>query len=198
MRLPPTTLSLTMTEVKEFEHHFRFRKYLAKEEALGQLPLRPKSKAGAVRKSYESESVHSNANQSALEIVSKDLSPASIQESPRLLACPPRRLHKSGADSARSSSQGMPGSSQSGTSSSSNVPHPPGWGNLPIPLPPPFSKDKRSVSDAQSLPSVRGIRTRPGRGGADQDSPATPPRRSSLRGVHVDIRSSPPVSWSES
>ncbi|KAI1780241.1 hypothetical protein F4818DRAFT_395064 [Hypoxylon cercidicola] len=184
IRLPPTTLSLTMTEVKEFERHFRFKKYLAKEDALGRLPFRPKSRVAAVRKSYES--ALGDANQPTSEAVSKESSPAYIQESPRLLACPPRRLPKSGADSVGSNSQGMPSSSRSGTSSSSNV-HPPGWGNLPIPLPPPFSKDKRSVSDAQSLPSSQhGIQARPG------DSPATPPRRSSLRGVHVDIRSSPP------
>ncbi|XXG97929.1 hypothetical protein Hte_004245 [Hypoxylon texense] len=133
-----------MSEVKEFEHHFRFKKYLAKEDALGQLPFRPKSKTSADQQGYKS--TQNDANPSTLEMVSKDLSP------PSLLAGPPRRPPKSGADSARSSSQGMPNSSQSGTSSSSNVPRRPGWGNLPIPLPPPFSKDKSRGMPSSSPP----------------------------------------------
>lgn len=151
IRLPPTTLSLTMTEVKEFERHFRFKKYLAKEDALGQLGHRPRSNVATVRTDFER--AHSDTNQPISEINSQDPSPTNIQESPRLLACLPLRQSKTAAGSARSSSHGMQSSSQSGTSSSSNRPHPPGWGNLPIPLPPPFSREKRTVSDAQSLPS---------------------------------------------
>ncbi|KAI0182168.1 hypothetical protein GGR52DRAFT_527694 [Hypoxylon sp. FL1284] len=182
IRLPPTTLSLTMTEVKEFERHSRFKRHLAKEDSLSQSLPGLESKTAAVRKSYDS--AHSHTNQPGSEIL----------ESPRLLACPPRRLLKSstGTGSVRSSSRDMPSSSRSGTSSSSAVSRPSGWGNLPMPLPPPFSRDKRSTSGTQYLlPSQRSVQARLGQHGGDQGPPATPPRRSSLRGGHADICPSP-------
>ena len=156
LRLPPTTLSLTMTEVKDFERHLRFKKYLAKaakdsDNDFGNLPIRTK-KAPTAQKSIES--IQSGTSQPASEAPHKGSPAAEVKDSPRLLEYPPRRLPKSGGNSAESSSQDNPSSSQSGTSGSANTGDPTGWGNLPMTLPPPFSRDTRNVSDAQSLPSV--------------------------------------------
>ncbi|KAI0131449.1 hypothetical protein F4814DRAFT_406074 [Daldinia grandis] len=186
LRLPPTTLSLTIAEVKEFERHLRFKKYLAKEDTLGKLPIRTK-KTIPIAKSSETE--YNVLNQSTPELISKRSSTTSVKESSKLLACPPRPP-KPGGDSIESSSQGVPSSSQSGTPSSSNLSHPMGWGNLPTTLPPPFSKEKRSVSDAQSLPSnSSSMQVKPRRDGSSQEPPETPPRRSSLRMAHTEVRS---------
>lgn len=155
LRLPSTTLSLTMTEVKEFERHSRFKKYLAKEGPSTQLPIRTKNKAVATQNSRDSE--HSDANHlaSSSEATSTNLLATDVEETPGLLVRPPRCLPKPDDDSAESSSQGITSSLQRGASSSLDMPPPTGWGNLPTPLPPPFSREKRSISDAQSLPSVR-------------------------------------------
>ncbi|KAI2777178.1 hypothetical protein F4815DRAFT_482218 [Daldinia loculata] len=191
LRLTPTTLSLTIAEVKEFERHLRFKKYLAKEDTLGNLPIRTK-KTIPVAKSSETE--YNVLNQPTPELISKRSSTTSVKESPKLLSCPPRPP-KPGGDSVESSSQGIPSSSQrsssqSGTPSSSNLSHPVGWGNLPTTLPPPFSKEKRSVSDAQSLPSnSSSMQVKPHRNSSSQEPPETPPRRSSLRMAHTDVRS---------
>lgn len=153
LRLQPTTLSLTMTEVKDFERHLRFKKYLAKDNTFGHLPIRTKKTTPTAQVSKES--MHSSTSQPNSESIQKGSQAADNKDSPRLLKCPPRRMPKSGGDSAESSSQGIPSSSQSRTSGSANTTDPTGWGNLPMTLPPPFSRDKRTVSDAQSLPSVR-------------------------------------------
>ncbi|KAI1097565.1 hypothetical protein F4804DRAFT_347072 [Jackrogersella minutella] len=190
LRLAPTTLSLTMTEVKEVERHLRFKKYLAKEDAFGKLPIRAKKDDHTLQKSIESE--RSDMNHPISHAVSKDLSIADNQEISRLLSCPPRRRPKTGDNSAESDSQNLLHSSPSGTPRSLNTPQPSGWGNLPMTLPPPFSTEKRSVSDAQSLPSS--TQAQPRRSDASQEPPATPPRRSSLRVAYTEIHSaSPPL-----
>ncbi|KAI1654200.1 hypothetical protein F4813DRAFT_392945 [Daldinia decipiens] len=185
LRLPPTTLSLTIAEVKEFERHLRFKKYLVKEDTLGKLPIRTKTTI-PVAKSSETE--YNVLNQSTPELISKRSSTTSVKESSKLLACP-SRPPKPGGDSVESNSQGIPSSSQSGTPSSSNLSHPITWGNLPTTLPPPFSKEKRAVSDAQSLPSnSSSMHVKPRRDSSSQEPPETPPRRSSLRMAHTDVR----------
>ncbi|KAI2468428.1 hypothetical protein F4781DRAFT_432403 [Annulohypoxylon bovei var. microspora] len=192
LRLSPTTLSLTITEVKDFERHLRFKKYLAKEDTFGQLPIRTKKDSNAAQKSIESE--RGDVDQPSSEVVSKDSSTTEVKESPRLLSCPPRRPPKSGGTSAKSGSLSLAQSSPSGTPSSLNTPsHPPSWGNLPMTLPPPFSSEKRTVSDAQSLPSThQSIQAQHRRGDVGQEPPATPPRRSSLRVARTEIHSSSP------
>ncbi|KAI0884512.1 uncharacterized protein GGS22DRAFT_200308 [Annulohypoxylon maeteangense] len=193
LRLSPTTLSLTVTEVKDFERHLRFKKYLAKEDTFGQLVIRPKKDDNAAQKSTESERGH--VDQTNSETAPNDSSVTDVKESSRLLSYPPRRPPKSGDVSAKSGSLSLAHSSPSRTPSSLNTPQPTGWGNLPMTLPPPFSKEKRTVSDAQSLPSThQNIHGQSSHGDASQDPPMTPPRRSSLRLAHTEIHSSsPPV-----
>ncbi|KAI1799366.1 hypothetical protein F4811DRAFT_110086 [Daldinia bambusicola] len=187
LRLAPTTLSLTMTEVKEFERHLRFKKYLAKEDNLVKLPIRTK-KTIVVADSFESE--YGNVNQPTSELTSRGSSDTAVKESSQPLACPPQRPLKLSSDSVESSPRGIPSSSRGGTPSSSTLSHPMGWGHLPATLPPPFSKEKRSISDAQSLPSAHGsMQMQPRRGSSSQEPPETPPRRSSLRMAHTDVRS---------
>ncbi|KAI1472114.1 uncharacterized protein F4812DRAFT_416626 [Daldinia caldariorum] len=193
LRLPPTTLSLTMTEVKDFERHLRFKKYLAKEDSLGKLPIRVK-KTVVVADSFESE--YDNVNQPTSELPSRGSSDTPVKESSHLPACPPQRPLKLSSDSVESSPPGIASSSQAGTPTSSTLSHPMGWGNLPATLPPPFSKEKRSISDAQSLPSAHGsmrARVQPRRDSSSQEPPETPPRRSSLRMAHTDVRSGSPT-----
>ncbi|KAI0837289.1 hypothetical protein F5Y06DRAFT_297616 [Hypoxylon sp. FL0890] len=190
LRLPPTTLSLTVTEVKEFERHLRFKKYLAKEDAFGKLPIRTKKHDPTAQKSIDIEYGH--VNQPISKVISGEPPLTEVKESPRLLSCPPRRPLKPGGDSAESGPQSAQFSSPSRTPSSLGMSQPTGWGNLPMALPQPFEREKRSVSDAQTLPSTQhSIQTQPHYSLAGQAPPATPPRRSSLREARTDTRSSP-------
>ncbi|KAK6954891.1 hypothetical protein Daesc_002519 [Daldinia eschscholtzii] len=101
-----------MSEVKEFERHLRFKKYLAKEDSLGKLPIRTK-RAVLVAESFESE--YDDVNQSTPEPAPKGSSDTPVKEKSKLLACPSQRPLKLSGDSIESSSQGIPSSSQSGT-----------------------------------------------------------------------------------
>ncbi|CAJ2511053.1 Uu.00g066780.m01.CDS01 [Anthostomella pinea] len=178
LRLQSTTLSLTMTEVKEFERHRRFRNYLAK-DATFELPIRPGPPAPDAQKAPESEP-RGDSKQSEHETDSKQHSRTNSQESPtKLLANPPRRPPKSsGSSASNSNTQGPSSSSQSKDSNSSTLSQRPAGFGLPMrrALPPPFSTETRRVSDEHSLPSTRSLRE-----DTRQEPPATPPRRSSLQ-----------------
>ncbi|KAI1639430.1 hypothetical protein F4809DRAFT_142893 [Biscogniauxia mediterranea] len=115
------------------------------------------------------------------------------------MACPPRRPPKQ-SNRSEINSQDITGSSHSAaTSSSASVmSEKPGWLSLPMTLPPPFSTERRVVSDASSLPSVHAsIRTRAPQEDAEPEAPVTPQRRSSLRNSHTDARASSSIGRSQ-
>jgi hypothetical protein len=140
-----------MTEVKEFERRRRFKNYLAKENALGQLPIRSKIQP-PLQNSQEAE--HCGLEQTHRIITPKSSKTTELNESLKLLSCPPRRPPKTTGSAGSfvpnesSSSQGQASSSSAGLHLAEDI-------DLPIALPPPFSLERRVVSDAQSLPSVR-------------------------------------------
>ncbi|KAJ8126936.1 hypothetical protein O1611_g6699 [Lasiodiplodia mahajangana] len=140
-----------MTEVKEFERRRRFKNYLAKEDALGQLPIRPKVQP-IPQNSQESE--HCGPEQTHRIVTPKSSKTAEPSESIKPLSRPPRRPPRIAGSvgslipNETSSSQSQASTSSAGLYLAEDV-------SLPIVLPPPFSLERRVVSDAQSLPSVR-------------------------------------------
>ncbi|KAI0602296.1 hypothetical protein F4775DRAFT_233897 [Biscogniauxia sp. FL1348] len=111
------------------------------------------------------------------------------------MACAPRRPPmQSNLNAINSQDISSPSHSAVTSSPASAMSGQSGWLSLPVALPPPFSTEKRVVSDANSLPSVyAGIRTRAPREDTEQEAPVTPPRQSSLRNLHMDARTSSPM-----
>ncbi|KAI0025842.1 hypothetical protein F4780DRAFT_774693 [Xylariomycetidae sp. FL0641] len=188
LRLPPTTISLTITEVKEFERHSRFKKYLAKEDALGNLPTRTRIEANATRSDLE----QCQAKQTNQETLPKPKQEIAERKSPKLLAYPPRRPPKVDEGSNESSRQAALPSSPSVASTSSTIPQYTDEATAPTIFPPLLTSDVHSASDEASFPSVAtSTRSQTTREDASREAPATPPRRSSLSHNRPDIGASP-------
>ncbi|KAI1178240.1 hypothetical protein F4777DRAFT_576297 [Nemania sp. FL0916] len=168
LRLPPTAISLTITEVKDYERRHRFKKYLTNDDIFGQLAFRPKVQS----KQKNKEPEHCGLEHKHEMVTTRSSKPMESSEDQKLLTYPPRRLPKS-MDSANSGVPDGSSSSQTQTTNQSvglQSTEDAGW---QIALPPPFSLERRVVSDIQTLPS--------GRGGASLETP---------RG---DIRPEPPI-----
>ncbi|KAI0422353.1 hypothetical protein F5X98DRAFT_149921 [Xylaria grammica] len=178
LRLPPTTISLTITEVKEFERRRRFKNYLAKGDAFGQLPIRPKAQPTA-QNSRESECCGREPTDQI--VTPRPSKRAEYDEDFKLLSYPPRRPPRDrepvvGGNLNDSSS---PHNQASNSSVRLRLVED---ASLPIALPPPFSLERRVVSDVQSLPSMHvGIQIEAPRERIIQNPPVTPTRRPYFR-----------------
>ncbi|RYP33976.1 hypothetical protein DL767_004497 [Monosporascus sp. MG133] len=194
LRLPPTTLSLAMAEVKEFEHRRRFKKYLSKNETFTRhLPLAPRIAGSVNRDTLPDSEQLQTAELPGWEPLPLEVSSAPDgKESPKLASSPPAGESSTGG-SDKSSSQGNSNSTKTLGSGSSALQLGSAPERPPAALPPPFSMDMRTVSDTQTLPSaeiITDLRVQHHLG----PHPTTPQRRSSLRAHHADdtIQASPP------
>ncbi|RYP08087.1 hypothetical protein DL764_002127 [Monosporascus ibericus] len=184
LRLPSTTLSLTMAEVKEFEARRRFKKYLSKNETFTTHLLLPPKIADFVNRDTfpDSEQLQTAELPSSEPLPLEVSSALDGKEWPKLPSNPAAGESSTGS-SGKSSSQSNSNSTKTLGSGSSALQLSSAVGRPPAALPPPFSMDMLTVSHMRTLPSHH-----------LGPHPITPQRHTSLGGHHADdtIQASPP------
>jgi hypothetical protein len=150
MRLPTTTICLTMGEIKEFERHRRFRNYLAKEGAKSRSSSQVPLATSIGGWSMEDASLEPLL---ADEVIKDQDKTVAEEETILGLSCLRPRLSSKDVRPEDISSHGSSSPTQSLKSSSGSY-TPAAWAPHQTPLPPPFSQGVRIVSDRHSLPSV--------------------------------------------
>jgi hypothetical protein len=152
-----------MAEVKVFDRHRRFKKYLAMEDArarsLAQLEA-PEQSQCRVPMNSGIEKKEGGILEPETEMVAvrpHDKGPTLEQTTtPKLLSLPPRRPRRNNEPNGPSLHpySNTTHGSEASYENAQQAPPPTYPMTLPLPLPPPFSQGARVVSDEYSLPSV--------------------------------------------
>jgi hypothetical protein len=155
LRYPATTLSLTMTEVKQYNRRRRFKQYHEMGEARGPKPPRPVFAASGPPLATEPAGRNEESRECKIEGSEDTIMIPDDMSTPKyLLASRPRRPPKS--NELERSNPSTPTALDGSHSSEADSIHEHGEpsASYATRLPPPFSESIRLVSDEHSMPSV--------------------------------------------